>query len=60
MVRALRDFAKAQDEKRAGMTAEQGASYQQLLELGGRFRGKWKYGEPADHSDLYDEHGLPQ
>ena len=59
VLRALRDYAKADKELRAGMTAEQEASYQHLLQLGRRFRSKWKYGEASDHSDMYDEDGLP-
>ena len=59
VVRALRDYAKADADVRAGMTAEQEASYQRLLSLGRRFRAKWKYREGSDHSDMYDEYGLP-
>ena len=59
VVRALRDYAKADQELHAGMSAEQEASYRHLVQLGRRFRSKWKYGESSDHSDMYDEDGLP-
>lgn len=59
VVRALRDYARADAERRGGMTAEQEASLQQITDLGRRFRRKWKYGEGSDHADLYDEDGLP-
>lgn len=42
-----------------GMTAEQEASYRQLVDLGHRFRSKWICAEDRDHSEMYDEYGLP-
>lgn len=59
VIRALRDYARADEEVRNGLTAEQEAFRRKIVELGRRFRGKWKYGEGSDHSDMYDENGLP-
>lgn len=59
VLRALRAYAEADEELRRGMTAEQEAASERLVALGRRFRSKWKYGEASDHSDMYDEDGLP-
>ena len=59
VVRALRAYADSDRQMRDGMTTEQEAAFRQLLSLARRFRGKWKYGETSDHSDMYDEDGLP-
>jgi hypothetical protein len=59
VVRALRAYVEAANKRRDGMTAEQEAQFNELMALGRRFRSKWKYGELSDHSDMYDEDGLP-
>jgi hypothetical protein len=59
VIRALRDYARADEEVRNGLTAEQEAFSRRIVELGRQFRSQWKYGEGSDHSDMYDEYGLP-
>ena len=59
VVRALRDFAKSEVDQPSERTLEQEASYEQLVSLGRLYRRRWKYGEGSDHSDMYDEYGLP-
>ena len=59
VLRALRDYSRKLDAQHEEMPAEKQAFVRQLTALGKKYRGKWKYGEMSDHSDMYDEYGLP-
>ena len=58
VVQALRDYGDRLP-KREGMTPAQWATYQALLRAGRDAAKRKKPGATSDHSDLYDEYGLP-
>jgi hypothetical protein len=58
VAKALRDYA-AKLPKREGMTPAQRATYESLRDLARETARHKKPGATSDHSDMYDEFGLP-
>ena len=58
VVTALREYG-ARLPKREGMTPTQRATYEALRELSRETAKRKKPGATSDHSDMYDEFGLP-
>ncbi len=59
VLRALKSYAEKWPDPPGEETALRSAEFQRLMEISRRARKKWKYGEKSDHSDMYDEYGLP-
>lgn len=59
VLQALKSYAERMPAKQEGPTTAQSAEFQRLMEISRRARRKWKYTDGSDHSDMYDEHGLP-
>ena len=58
VVTALREYGDKLP-KRENMTPSQRATYEALRELSRRTSRRKKPGVTSDHSDMYDEYGLP-
>jgi hypothetical protein len=56
---ALQAYADREKQLEDGLTVEQRAMREHLRSLGREFAKRWKDGEGSDHSDMYDEDGLP-
>jgi len=56
--RALRDYGARLPAKK-GMTPTQRAEYEALMALAAKSAKAAKPGATSDHSDMYDEYGLP-
>ena len=56
--RALRDYGARLSAKK-GMTPAQRAEYQALMALAKKSGKAKRPGATSDHSDMYDEYGLP-
>lgn len=56
--RALREYG-ARLPAKEGMTPAQRAEYQALMALSAKSAKAKKPGATSDHSDMYDEYGLP-
>lgn len=59
VLKALKSYAENMPDKPGEELVARSAEFQRLMEISRRARRKWKYSEPHDHSDMYDEHGLP-
>jgi hypothetical protein len=58
---ALREAVRAMREQRAAQAeAERARRVEAILEIGARVRASLPPGATSDHSDLYDENGLPR
>jgi hypothetical protein len=59
VVRALRDYGRRVPASREGMTPTQQAYFEDLMALARKAARRKKPGATSDHSDMYDEYGLP-
>jgi len=59
VIRALRDYGTRMPPSKEGMTPTQRAEYEALMALARKAAKAKKPGATSDHSDMYDEYGLP-
>jgi hypothetical protein len=59
VVRALRAYGSSMQPSPDGMTPTQRAEYKALTELARKAARHKMPGATSDHSDMYDEYGLP-
>jgi hypothetical protein len=57
---ALQDYAAKMQPLADRFSVEQNAMLQHFKVLSEEFSNRWKQDEGADHSDMYDENGLPK